>query len=474
MSDYQLQAGPIRVNFQDGELRYLYVGGREIVRRIYFAVRDANWDTAMPEFSRLEVRQQADSFQIWLEATARNPLAAYRWSGEITGTADGRITFAVRGQAVETFSSPRIGLNILYGADALAGQAYETLDARGAATAGVFPRAVDPQELFAVDFRALRYTVDGMTVQCAVTGARIDMEDQRNFCDSSYKALSWLPYPYPEVPAQVEHGETLTLTVTHAPAATPGDGVTRVMLDTGRRDPSRASGSSDAGGPYTGWMPALLTANGEENASFVTLNRGREPFVGADEVAWAFNPAAHMPDDDTFMENITAVVDQAATVRTFAPAARLRVAPIGFDSPYPRPARDARNQQRFAAAWTAALAGELARADVEEATFATSPGADPILRALQELRGCPLRPVTVTGPLPAPLRAFAVIVEGETRLWLINITARSQSVQLALPPTAGARVCPLAPPDAHYLPAMHGATRVELPPFGVYQVVIDG
>src|SRR5690242_14193058 len=31
-----LNAGPIRLKFIDGELRYLYVGDKEIVRRIYF------------------------------------------------------------------------------------------------------------------------------------------------------------------------------------------------------------------------------------------------------------------------------------------------------------------------------------------------------------------------------------------------------------------------------------------------------
>src|SRR5258708_2214068 len=42
-----LRAGPVRLKFADGELRYLRVGDKEIIRRIYFAVRAGNWDTAM-------------------------------------------------------------------------------------------------------------------------------------------------------------------------------------------------------------------------------------------------------------------------------------------------------------------------------------------------------------------------------------------------------------------------------------------
>src|SRR5258708_1292060 len=50
-----LHAGPISLKFEDGELRYLYVGQKEIVRRVYFAVRDGSWNTAMPRFTNVAV-----------------------------------------------------------------------------------------------------------------------------------------------------------------------------------------------------------------------------------------------------------------------------------------------------------------------------------------------------------------------------------------------------------------------------------
>ncbi len=37
-----LRAGPLSVDFEFGELRYVRLGDREVVRRIYVAVRDRN------------------------------------------------------------------------------------------------------------------------------------------------------------------------------------------------------------------------------------------------------------------------------------------------------------------------------------------------------------------------------------------------------------------------------------------------
>jgi hypothetical protein len=40
-----LRAGPLGLEYEDGELRYLRLGGREVIRRWYVAVRDRNWAT---------------------------------------------------------------------------------------------------------------------------------------------------------------------------------------------------------------------------------------------------------------------------------------------------------------------------------------------------------------------------------------------------------------------------------------------
>src|SRR5205807_2049549 len=73
----ELRAGPVRLKFDSGELRYLRVGDKEIVRRIYFAVRDGSWTTAMPRFTRLEVNERGEGFTIRLAADCRISTADY-------------------------------------------------------------------------------------------------------------------------------------------------------------------------------------------------------------------------------------------------------------------------------------------------------------------------------------------------------------------------------------------------------------
>jgi len=62
-------------------------------------------------------------------------------------------------------------------------------------------------------------------------------------------------------------------------------------------------------------------------------------------------PALHMPDDDTFLENLPTVVDWVASLRAATLKAKVRVDPITFNSPYPRPGDDPRNRGLYGAAW---------------------------------------------------------------------------------------------------------------------------
>ncbi len=413
-----LTAGPIRLKFRDGELRYLFVGDREIVRRIYFAVRDKRFDTVMPAFSQIEVHADGDGFVIRLAAVCRSATADYRWTGEISGTPEGRITFRVEGQANRPFPSPRIGLNVLLGSDALAGQAFETTDLEGQNATGLFPKEVVPGLLTAVNLTSLRYGSAGkLQVEFGVAGGAFGVEDQRNFCDTSYKAFHSLGYPA-HVPTNDVRSVTLTLDARHARAEISATGVVRISVGRARRDRKL---------PVFG--PA---ATDSKPQSFVAMNGTRAKLAAATNLCWAFNPAAHMPDEDTFMENVPAVVDQVRTVRTLAPrAGPIRIDPVDFDSPYPRPARDPRNYGLFGAAWLSAMADSLAAAGVAEAGFAVGPG--PATGLLQDLAACAGRPmlgVDVTGPLPLPACAFGV-QDGKTRvLWLANRTNQPQSVEV--------------------------------------------
>ena len=96
-----LTAGPVRLTLANGELRYLYVGAREIIRRVYFCVRfHDKWDTAPNEITRCEVTENAGAFNVELAARCVTGPVNYEWTARIAGTADGTISYSGRGAAL--------------------------------------------------------------------------------------------------------------------------------------------------------------------------------------------------------------------------------------------------------------------------------------------------------------------------------------------------------------------------------------
>jgi outer membrane protein assembly factor BamB/HEAT repeat protein len=414
-----LRAGPVRVKFQDGELRYFQAGNREIVRRIYFAVRDERYDTVMPEFREIAVDAAADSFTIRLAAICSNELAGFSWAGTITGTADGKIVFQVSGQAERDCKPPRIGLNVLYGAEALADQSYELISEAGTVTNGIFPRLVSPRSL-SENFRTLRYrTTDGMQVSVGLADGKFGMEDQRNFGDSSYKAYSGMAFEYKNVKKGEKGAQTLTLEVKGAPAA---------VADSAAK-PLRVT----LGGAMTGAHLPKIVASSGKGVGFHEINGNQAKLAAASELAWGFNVALHLPDDDTLLENIPAVVDQVQAARAFAPRARIRIQPVTFFSPYPRPGPDPRCGVAFGAAWVVRMVNSLAQAGVAETGFDVGAGtADGMVRELAKYAGRPLLSTSFAdSQLPRTIDVLAIEVDGKRQSWVVNLTDQRQSMTLA-------------------------------------------
>ena len=409
-----LRAGPIHVKFADGELHYLTVGSKEIVRRIYFAVRESNWDTTPPKFTQVSIQKRPDSFQIHLQAVCRSAHAAYHWHGEIVGTANGQITFTAGGAADDDFASPRIGLCVLYGAGSLAGQAFGTTSAAGVVTAGAFPRLVSAP-LVAADFQSLRYvTAEGMRVSTTISGTRFDMEDQRNYGDSSFKAYSALAYAYPKIVSGEPAQETVTVEVGNAHDVPSVAGPVRIHI----------------GKPLLGLkMPRLgLTPPDAQEADFVVLNGHRKQSHSAASLTWSLCPSVHLPDDDNLMDNVPTVRDQLQTARSFAPDAGFHIAPVSLDRAHRGTALDPRYQGRFAAAWTAAVIKYLALGGAADAGFDTGGGpAAALVQSLNVYAGRPLLAATTNRVGRSPVEALAVDDGSRTVIWLINLTDQPQA-----------------------------------------------
>ena len=52
-----LRAGPLTVELDSGNLRYIRIGGVEVLRALAFLVRDENWGTYVPRIDDLRVEE---------------------------------------------------------------------------------------------------------------------------------------------------------------------------------------------------------------------------------------------------------------------------------------------------------------------------------------------------------------------------------------------------------------------------------
>ncbi len=394
---YELHAGPISVTFIDGELRHIKVGDRQIIQRVYFAVRDSNWDTAMPELSQLAVNSSKDAFMVTFQARCANAVADYTWNARIEGTPAGRLSFTATGSPNRNFSSPRVGINVLFGTPELAGHQYELTDTAGVIQQARFPFNVHP-DLITKDFSALAYTMEtGMTVTTRLHGSHFWMEDQRQYGDASYKALGWHEYQYPNLKAGDEKSATLTIDITG-------------KVDAAIRVPATASVTVT--GDEVGLLPKLsLTSTKESSvaAAFVTVLAKGEANAGRRSISWAYCPVLHLWDDDTFIDNLPTVVDQARTMRAIAKEAEISIDPVTIVSPYPHAEPDIRSKNLFGASWLAGLVKYLSVARVHDVNVALrSVYIDELLRILQPLEGCSTVDVVAQCRMNQHIEAFAV------------------------------------------------------------------
>ncbi len=213
-----LRAGPLTLSYANGELRGIRWGSRQVVQRIYMAVRDRDWRTVPNDISDEHVDAGKDRFRITYRAENRQDNIHFSWGAIITGADDGTITFSFEGHAVTDFLQSRIGLCILHPMTECCGRTCRIHRAGGASVAGVFPRYIDPSvpvDPF-IDMTGMSYEVlPGVDLTLQFAGDLFEIEDQRNWTDASYKTFSTpsrLGYPRPmAIGTQVAQSVTLQL-----------------------------------------------------------------------------------------------------------------------------------------------------------------------------------------------------------------------------------------------------------------------
>jgi hypothetical protein len=217
-----LRAGPWTMELAGGQLRTMRIGGVEVVRRVYAAVRDGFWNTVPGMISGMEVEEGDGGFAVRYRSEHRQFEADFIWDAEITGHADGTVRFVFDGVARRTFARNRIGLCVLH-PDWLAGSACEVEHVSGELAARAFPHLVDPMQPVRGlhDFRVIRHAaVEGVTVEVSCGGDVFEIEDQRNWTDASFKTYS-TPQRIP-LPGTIREGQRVRQEVT---VRLLGDGV---------------------------------------------------------------------------------------------------------------------------------------------------------------------------------------------------------------------------------------------------------
>ena len=210
----ELRAGPLQMCFEPGIgfLRYIRLGDQEILRGLYSAVRDHNWNTIAPEITNLNVSEERDGFEVTFDVAHVEGEIDFRWGGSILGTGEGTVTFSMEGQTHSTFNRNRVGFCVLHSPAHVSGTRCSIEKDDGSVEEGRFPDTISPDQPFK-DMRAIRHeVVSGVTAEVRFEGDVFEMEDQRNWTDASYKTYCTpLGLPYP---VEVEEGTRISQAVT--------------------------------------------------------------------------------------------------------------------------------------------------------------------------------------------------------------------------------------------------------------------
>jgi D-apionolactonase len=200
-----LRAGPVTVELDGGNLRYIRYLGHEAIRAVSYVVRDQFWGTYSPALDRMRIEEGAQDFQVTYQAVCGDGARQFKYEARISGDADGTLRFQGRGAAITEFLTNRTGFVVLHPIEGVSGRPVTVQHVDGRTVETRFPDAIDPKQPI-MEIRALSHEVTaGLRVTCTMTGDTFEMEDQRNWTDASYKTYVRplaLPFPYRLAPGQ--------------------------------------------------------------------------------------------------------------------------------------------------------------------------------------------------------------------------------------------------------------------------------
>ncbi len=255
-----VNAGPLSLVIEAGDLRHVHLEGREVVRRIYGAVRDHAWRTIPAQLSGFTLDRGTDTFRCRYRAEHRHDAVAFTWDATIEGAADGTLTFTFDGVADATFDRNRIGLCLLHPLPRLCGGRVHVTTTGRETRVLHFPDLVAVEQPIAGfdDIATFACEVGpGLWLDAALEGDVFQAEDQRNWIDASTKIYS-TPVDLPK-PVTVQRGTRIAQRITLRLRTERGDAA-QVDPATLAAEPfviDRVTGALQFGDGATGRVPAI-------------------------------------------------------------------------------------------------------------------------------------------------------------------------------------------------------------------------
>ncbi len=284
----------------EGDLRGLRFDGREVLRRVSYLVRDADWGT-IPTVTLKEQIAPGRYHRRFAEAGGL-------FKGDFRAEIDGelQLRLSVSFYFARAARVNRAGFTVLHPLEGVAGQPVLVRHADGPPTGTTFPRLVAPGQP-ARNITGLSHAVGPVTVDLSFAGEVFEMEDQRNWSDASFKTycrpLS-LPRPF-AVPA----GGTIRQEI-----------VLRLGVGPTEREPKPQAASGLAR------MPAVLLAHepGLSTAAALTAFPGVPVLLRIDRTTPDADLAALAPRPDVAVEIVFDTLDDLGLQATRLKRAGLR------------------------------------------------------------------------------------------------------------------------------------------------------
>ncbi|TLV03217.1 hypothetical protein [Dyadobacter luticola] len=195
----ELRAGNIEVGYQNGFLRYFKAADTEVLRMIYFAVRNAHWENWEPVITDEVVMKNVNTFKVTCTASYyEQGELFFQFQIRIQGLEYNEIQFEIVGQTLKDFQTNRAGFCILHPIEHIAGFPVTVLHSDNEEKTYHFPNQIAPHQPF-IDINSMQWKVGESEFRLEMQGDIFEIEDQRNWGDASYKTYCTpLSIPFPK------------------------------------------------------------------------------------------------------------------------------------------------------------------------------------------------------------------------------------------------------------------------------------